>query len=504
MGSVFSSEPQAPPPPNPVTQEEIDSFIRVNTAATGGPEVWNMFNAIAFLLLVTLVIFGIMGGLQQLYDYKTVVNNWKQYRCQPLIMPLASFYGHDTADNFQFCLKGIFSVHAEELLAPFTSVLGMFSQILTTIKGTITSVYESIATMGGGIFVIFQDFTDRIMNFFFQLRLSAIRIKNMIYRMQAIMYSMLYMGISGIKATSNFGNTALFSFLDTFCFPPETRVEVNGKGLVPLYQVQIGDVLNPTGSRVTAKFHFAAQGQPMVELKEGIRVSTNHYMEHKNTWIHAADHPDAKPLGPYDRQSLICLDTDDHKIPMGPYTFCDYDETAEADAKTMEFIESRVNGPSSQASSQTQERQTLTEANPSLHPETLVKLENGSLVKARELTVGQRLSTGDTITGILHKEVTEVCEIGKGEIVGSATLVWKNGTWQRVGYYTPLLHYETPVVFIGLIVLTGSQIELASGTRIRDFLELCSPDAEQYYSEALGVSMTEGLSYTRVGDHECS
>ena len=146
----------------------------------------------------------------------------------------------------------------------------------------------------------------------------------------------------------------------------------------------------------------------------------------------------------------------------------------------MEFIESRVNGV------QTKERRTLTEANPSLHPETLVKLENGSLVKARELTVGQRLSTGDTITGLLHKEVTEVCEIGKGELVGSATLVWKDGTWQRAGYYAPLLHYETPVVFIGLIVLTGSQIELGSGIRIRDFLELCSPDAEQFYSEALG------------------
>jgi len=259
----------------------------------------------------------------------------------------------------------------------------------------------------------------------------------------------------------------------------------------------------------------------MVELKEGIRVSTNHYIEHKDTWIHAADHPDAKPLGPYDRQSLICLDTDDHRIPIGPYTFCDYDETAEADAKTMEFIESRVNGPSSQASGlggvclqeskallkgpiSSQERRALMEASPSLHPDTFVKLENGTLLKARELTVGQRLSTGDTITGILHKEVTEVCEIGKGEIVGSATLVWKNGLWKRAGYYAPLLCYKAPVVFIGLVVLTGSQIELASGTRIRDFLELCSPDAEQFYSEALGVLMTEGLSYTRVGDHECS
>jgi hypothetical protein len=336
--------------------------------------------------------------------------------------------------------------------------------------------------MGGGIFTIFQDFTDRIMNFFFQLRLSAIRIKNMIFRMQGIMYSMIYMGLSGIKATTNFGNTFLFSFLDTFCFPPETTLHVKGKGLVPIYQVHIGDILMPTESRVTAKFHFAAQGQPMVVLKDGIRVSTNHYIKYNGLWIHAVDHPDAWPLGPYDRESLICLDTDNHIIPIGAYEFCDYDETSEADSKTMSFIESRINAKSSPPT-----HKTLTEASPSLHPETLVKLYDGTAIQASQLRLGQRLSTGDVITGLLHKEVQEVCTLSEGELVGSATLLWNPilQEWQRAGLHTPILRYETPVVFIGLIVLTGSQIELASGTRIRDFLELCSPDAEQFYSESL-------------------
>jgi hypothetical protein len=32
------------------------------------------------------------------------------------------------------------------------------------------------------------------------------------------MYSIIFMGMSGIKAMDNFGNTFLFKFLDTFCF----------------------------------------------------------------------------------------------------------------------------------------------------------------------------------------------------------------------------------------------------------------------------------------------
>jgi hypothetical protein len=471
----------APPQPQPLTQDEIDTFIRINTAPLGGPQLWNMFNAIAFLLLVLIGIFGVMGGLQQLYDYQTVVANWKDYRCQPLIMPLASFYGHDTAENFEFCLKDIFMNFAKEITAPFLSILNIFFSIIQTISKTILSIKESIATLIGGIFNIFQDFKDRIMNFFFQIRLSAIRIRNMIFRMTAIMYSVVYMGASGIKATTNFGNTFLFSFLDTFCFPPETEIAIQGKGLVPLYQVQVGDILVPTKSRVTGKFHFAAQGQPMVQLKDGIQVSTNHYVLFEGQWIPASEHPDATPLGPYTRQSLICLNTEDHVIPMGRYTFRDYDETAEADSKTMDYIQSRVNGKLGESS------RSLKEASATLHPETLVRLADGSQRPAKHLTVGLLLSTGDRIAGLVHKEVSEICYVNDKEAVGSATLIWDPITcqWIRAGLHYPLQLYESPIVFIGLIALTGSQIELGSGRRIRDYMELCSPDAEQFYAECL-------------------
>jgi len=421
ISSLFTSE--GPPPVKGVTQAEVDAFIRININPTNGPELWNMFNAIAVLVLIIALLFGIMAAMQQMEDYQKVRDNWKDYRCQPLIMPFAAAYGYNTAENFEFCLKNIFTGYAEEITAPFSSILATFTKILTTIAGTVNSVKESVATMGGGIMTIFQDFTDRIMNFFFQLRLSAIRIRNMIYRMQAIMYSVIYMGISGIKAGQNFSNTFLFSFLDTFCFPPETTVSVKGKGLIPIYQIKIGDILVPTNSRVTAKFHFAAQGQPMVELKDGIQVSTNHYIEHKRRWIPAVDHPDARSIGPYERQSLICLNTEDHVIPMGSYKFRDYDETADADQATMRMIERRLNGVDSEKLAKSEHYSSITENSPTFHPDTYIKLYDGSLCKVKDLQVTMRLSTGSWIGGLFHKEVQEVCQITDTEIVGSATLI---------------------------------------------------------------------------------
>jgi len=459
------------------SQEEIDAFIRANTDTGEGPTVWNLFNAIAFLMIINILIFTALFGMNQIDNYNEVRANWKDYRCQPTIMPFASFYGFNTVDNFQFCLKSIFSGHAMEITAPFNSILGFFGKILKKIAGVINSIRTSIATAVSGIFTIFQDFTDRIANFFFQLRISAIRIKTMLMRMHAIMFSVIYMGTSAIKAGSNFSNTFLFKFLDTFCFPPETPVSVENKGIVSIYQVKIGDVLLPGRNRVTAKFHFAAQGQPMVQLKD-VCVSTNHYLEHNGSWIQAGEHPDAIPLGPYDRQSLICLNTDTHIIPIRDYMFRDYDETAEADQATMHFIETQLNGRPSPISS-------LTENSPTFHPLTQVKLYDGSLCKVKDLQVTMRLSTGDRVTGLIHKEIQEYCFLSHSERIGSATLVWDIDKWTRAANMYPTLRYEKPVVFIGLIVTTSSQIELASGRRVRDYLELCSPDAETFYAEKM-------------------
>jgi len=392
-------------------------------------------------------------------------------------------YGYNTAENFEFCMKNMFMSHASDITAPFTEIQDLFADVLSDISTAMNSIREGISTMGGGINVIFQDFTDRISAFFFQLRISAIRIKTMIGRMYALMFSVLYMGLSAMEAGTNFSNTALFGFLDTFCFPPETNVTVRGKveSQVPIYEVRIGDVLtsasSPEGSRVTSKFLFAARGQPMVRLGD-IVVSTNHYLFYKGEWVQAGDHPDAVPIGPYEREILVCLNTEDHLIPMGPYQFRDYDETDAAHEPTMRMIEGRINSivPTKHTP------YPFRENSPCLHPDTLLRLKGAALSPLRDIRLGDTLATGATVVGIVHKEVKEVCWVGPNRM-GSATLVWRpeRQQWVRAGEFRPVQTLEAPVVFIGLFVLSNSQIELADETIVRDYLELCSPDAEEFY-----------------------
>jgi hypothetical protein len=149
----------------------------------------------------------------------------------------------------------------------------------------------------------------------------------------------------------------------------------------------------------------------------------------------------------------------------------------------MAFIEERLNGDRKSDTSKTSENCPL------FHPDTEISMEDGTILKARDLQVGDRLSTGSRIGGIVHKQLREVCSINENTWVGSATLVWNRQTqqWTRAASIVNPRLLPAPVIGIGLIALTNSQIELANGIRVRDYMELCSPDSERFYEQMLSL-----------------
>jgi hypothetical protein len=445
-------------------------------------ELWSFTNALFFLILLILVAFGIVFGLNKLIDIKKIKENWGENRCSPLIMPFASFFGHDTSENFQFCMGKIFNNFSTPFFGSIGSIFGQFTELLQSIFNSVNSIRTIIASLGGGINVIFQEFTERISNFFFKLRLSAIRLKALFARMYAILFSVMYMGMSGITGMTSFTNTFLFSFIDTFCFPGETPVLVKEADIikkVPIKDVKIGDVLMPGYTTVTATFRFYSRGQAMVKLGS-IVVSTNHYVMHEGKPIMAGEHPHAIPMGPWDSDELLyCLNTTDHTIPMDYLTFLDYDEAPECDAQTLQWIEEKINAKKS-----TGKDYSYADACFAINETAKIKTMMG-LKAAKDIQIGDELTTGSKVTGIIRRQVSEVCSLAKDIYVTPATLYWnqESNEWKRMGEHRA--YQKTADEFLSFVVIPNSQIELEDGTRIRDYMEVCSPDSEQYYSAHL-------------------
>jgi len=311
--------------------------------------------------------------------------------------------------------------------------------------------------------------------------MSAMRIKFLMSRVFATMYSLIFAGMSGIKATQNFGNTFLFKFLDTFCFDPDTLVDIEGKGKIPIRDVTIGDSFTGTQDHVTGTFRFMADGQTMVRVGS-VLVSTNHYLLHGGKWILAKDHPDAIPSadwsGGADRP-LICLNTTSHSFPVGGYTFRDYDETEEGDLQTMISVLDTLNGfPKKDHSNNLSGFATTCDVN------TKIKLANGLFTPAHTIQLGTQLSNG-TVISVIHKISSSVCHIS-GEVFTPGTAIWHESSrsWKRASQIAvPKPISDT--VFIAFVVSPSACLETENGTVFRDYLEIHTPDIEVAYAEAL-------------------
>lgn len=445
-------------------------------------ELWSFTNALFFIILIVILFIFIIYGASKIIDIKRIKEDWANNRCTPMIMPFASFFGHNTTENFQFCMGKIFNNFSLPFFGSIGTIFAQFTELLQSIFSSINSIRTIIASLGGGINVIFQEFTDRISNFFFKLRLSAIRLKALFGRMYAILFSVMYMGMSGITGMTSFTNTFLFSFIDTFCFPGDTPVyvkECDAIKKIPIKDVKIGDVLLPGHTIVTATFRFYSRGQAMVQLNDTI-VSTNHYVYYQGKPIMAGEHPHAVPLGPWESDDLLyCLNTSDHTMPIGGFTFLDYDEAPDCDAQTLQWIEEKIN-----ATKTTGKDYSYADSCFAINETAKIKTMTGLKV-AKDIQIGDELTTGSKVTGIIRRQVSEVCVITKDIQVTPATLYWdaESNQWKRMGEHRA--YQETADEFVSFVVIPNSQIELENGTRVRDYMEVCSPDSEQYYSAHL-------------------
>ena len=436
---------------------------------------------LGFSILV-FIFTSIWVGMISLADVQDVKRNWPQYRCRPNVMPFASMYGHDTAENFNFCLMNMFGSEVGAALGPVFSILATIVTTLVTLIQVANSIRVQFATMMGGINTLFQNFADRFKQLLAAIQMSAYRMKLIMGRLYGAFFAMIYMSIAGMTSVQNFTDSVLFDFLDTFCFDPETLVLIEGKGSIKVKDVEMGDRFEQTGSVVTATFQFESDGQPMVELPGGIIVSTNHYVYSLGTWIQAGDHPLAMTKGPWQggkERPLICFNTSDHRIPIGHFIFLDYDETEEGDLETMDWIDSKLNG---RTKSTTGKKRSF-DYTSCVEGKTRIRMKDGSIKPIQSVQLGEEISTGRVI-GVIEKEAKEICELPTKEHVTPGLSYWQPNTneWVRAGDQMSVQKLSCPQTFYTLVVLNTASIETETGIYLRDYVEVHSPDAEQFYS----------------------
>ena len=455
-------------------------------------------------ILILIAVLGVLGYfLVEGFSFAGEAADWNEIRCQPHILPIASLYGYDTQENFNYCMSSNFNSQVGGHLSPIYTMFGGFSAVLLSLVESAKRLKLGFATMYGGITTILKEFQERIKMFFIQIRIGTQRMKMLMARIYSTFYSIIFMSMSGLTAVRNFTGTTLFTVIDTFCFSPDTRVTIKGRGAVRIDDVRVGDEFED-GPTVKATFQFLADGQDMVSLPrddgEPIIVSTNHYLAHGGAWIRAGDHPSATPTSPWSGgrlRPIVCLNTTDHTIPVGGYIFRDYDETDAPNYKVMSQIHTSLNA---NTDFQTNYNLEWSELCPSVSGNTEIQLRNGSYKYARNVQLGDWLAGGNRVIGRIRMVVRDYVILPSDETVGSGTLVWDavSSQWLRAGDLYRNTHINGGyLVFEGFVVLPGSYMRTRGGFYLRDYMEIASDSMEDEYAAEL-ESMSAPVSYAKV------
>jgi hypothetical protein len=217
-------------------------------------------------------------------------------------------------------------------------------------------------------------------------------------RMMAVFAVMMNIVSTGVQTGVSVKNGPVGQAAEFFCFHPTTLIFTTD-GLIPMSAVRPGMKL-ADGQLVKSTLVFDSLGTRMYTIG-GIWVSGNHKVKFGDTWIRVENHPVA--LEAPSCEQVICLNTENHTIPLGGFHFKDYEETSNP-AILSEFFR-RVERHYGRFHSPEKIRNPTKYTYTGIQSTSHVILDDGRLVMASEVRIGDILKYGGEVDGIVHHRV---------------------------------------------------------------------------------------------------
>jgi hypothetical protein len=219
---------------------------------------------------------------------------------------------------------------------------------------------------------------------------------------------------------------------------------------------------------------------------QGIHVSGNHYLRDQDgMWIRADAYSAAIPAPSIAR--LWCLGTSTNRIPVvsrvGDMEFTDFEESSDEGviAAAQRTAEEGLNGPGRVGP-------TVPDYSLGIDPTFNVLMQNGSWKQASQLRVGDGLSAGGRIVGIVHEQCEELCISPCGHTVSAAQLVYWGTRWQRAAHIWPRAPGDRAQTLVQVLLdsarpfIVGAEGEMYS---VRDYTEWEETPMQALYDAAL-------------------
>jgi len=289
-----------------------------------------IFIILIFLLLYFSTIF--TSGIKKIKD------DWPQYRCLPTFMPLAGYIGKDPVANFSYCVGNIQKDMMGFFLEPIQYVLGMVMGMIKWILDRVQIIRQVIDKIRNFATKMFGNVYGMFVNVLIQFQKLIIKTKDTVMKLIGTIVMFIYMIQGAMHTGQSIMKGPIGKTLKAICFSENTHIKLESGEIVKMKDIHLGDILE-SGIEVYGTLKLkGSKNNPYYQiwskkLNEYIYVTGDHKIcpnektnkDNIDNYIEVKDFKEAKKTNYWD-QTLYCLITDNHTIPIGEYTFWDWED----------------------------------------------------------------------------------------------------------------------------------------------------------------------------------
>ena len=129
---------------------------------------------------------------------KKIEQDWPSYRCSPAVMPIASWFGHDTGKNFMQCIQSTQSGYMDYLMQPLNYIISMIGTIAAKIIKDTASVRDFVGNLRNKIINMVKSIFGIFSNIIIAFQRIIISMKDMIKKLVGVFTTVLYIMQGGL------------------------------------------------------------------------------------------------------------------------------------------------------------------------------------------------------------------------------------------------------------------------------------------------------------------
>jgi len=438
----------------------------------------NVFNI--FILLIIVYIFAALSILVLVKVGKNNIRqNWVKYRCNPVILPFAQFFGKDPQQAAAVCTGMVANTQSKKHMSPFKSQLSGTVGILGRFLGVFNGLRMRASAFRGGLLSFFEDVLIRIQTLGTIAQYTFVKTSEVMRKNYGLFLVSLYSALATMDTFKSIMNGPIGDVAGFLCFKGNTEITLADGNIKKIKDICIGDNLYSEAvskNSVISIMEFSSQNVDMYKYCD-VTVSGSHLVYENNRWIRVEDSQmsnlitSTQDVG----DKIYCLTATNNTISVGNILFRDYIELNNSETNNLmkKTILTYLNN------AEYEKRISIGNYyNFGFGKETeitMVGQQDNTFKSINTLCIGDKTIDG-AVTGIIKLVNTgDVYTDGVSYFSGNNIILYNN-TWDLVcnvgskfrycGHHTNVLYH---------ITTESGQITLRNNIKVRDFEETNDP-----------------------------